>query len=421
MNLIPILQEVNLARRRENYANVLKFLGVSFLVFTLGAVVAVLADPEKGPLMIPLLVVLGLFATISFVFNFLSALWPFLLYWWGNVQTIRQKTLLSLIQTSIETDTPLQNIVRAYAATCVSRYAKRLEKFAAALDAGKSLEEAVREHWGLFRYDVAGIVRLGGNDPETLRSLETVAQDERDFAVIKTNTLIRIVYLCFIAAHVLLVLNFLMIQIVPQFEAIFRDFDVNLPTMTLCVISVSQVFVSYWYLGVPLMMLIGLALLAYLVLQTDCIVFRPWGLRRLFRSTDSAKFLLVFATGIRRRFPIPAILKMYAWTVPSDYLRRKGMKIRSTVESGGDWIDAVCRAGFVNGPEASLLRSAQRTGNTAAVLDQLAHSKERSQMRKDDLFSKLAFIPLVFLLAAVIGFIVIGMFMPLVTLIVALT
>jgi type II secretory pathway component PulF len=68
-----------------------------------------------------------------------------------------------------------------------------------------------------------------------------------------------------------------------------------------------------------------------------------------------------------------------------------------------------------------LLRSAQRTGNTAAVLDQLAHSKERSQMRKDDLFSKLAFIPLVFLLAAVIGFIVIGMFMPLVTLIVALT
>jgi type II secretory pathway component PulF len=114
---------------------------------------------------------------------------------------------------------------------------------------------------------------------------------------------------------------------------------------------------AYWYLGVPLMMLIGLALLAYLILQTDCIVFRPWGLRRLFRSTDSAKFLLVFATGIRRRFPIPAILKMYAWTVPSDYLRRKGTNIQSTVESGDDWIDAVCRAGFVNGPEASLGRA----------------------------------------------------------------
>ena len=93
------------------------------------------------------------------------------------------------------------------------------------------------------------------------------------------------------------------------------------------------------------------------------------------------------------------------------------MKIQKSVEQGNDWIDAICRAGFVNRPEASLLKSAVRTGNTATVLDQLAQSKERSQIRKDDLFSKMAFIPLMFLLGAFIGTIVIGMFVPLLKLI----
>jgi type II secretory pathway component PulF len=108
---------------------------------------------------------------------------------------------------------------------------------------------------------------------------------------------------------------------------------------------------------------------------------------------------------------------MYRWTVPSAYLRQKGTAIQRAVEQGHDWIDAVCRSGFASAPEASLLHSAERTGNTAAVLEQLAQSKERSQIRKDELFSKLAFILLIFLFAAVIGTIVIAMFLPLIELI----
>jgi len=421
MNITPILHEVNRHRRRENFVNALKFIGIAVLVLILGTTFATLAGAEKSLGLIPIMVSLFLFITIYFVSTAPLSLFPFWLYWWGNVQTIRQRTFLSLIQTAVETNTPLQNIVRTYASTCFSRYARRLERFAATLDAGKSLEEAIRANKGLFRYDVAGIIRLGGNDPDTLRSLETVALDERDFSVIKTHTLFRICYLAWIVIHMLLVMTFMVIKIVPQFEVIFRDFDTSLPTMTTVIIGISNYCVMYGYLGMPFLMLIAFALIIYLILQTDCLVFRPWGFRRMFRSTDSAKFLLIFAAGIRRRFPIPAILRMYNWTVPSDYLRRKGMRIRTAVEKGGDWIDAVYRSGFVNRPEASLLRSAQRTGNTAAVLDQLAHSKERSQMRRDDLFSKLVFVSLIFLFSAVVGTLVIAMFLPLITLITALS
>jgi type IV pilus assembly protein PilC len=213
------------------------------------------------------------------------------------------------------------------------------------------------------------------------------------------------------------VISFIMLKIVPEFEKIFWDFSTQLPTLTAMIIAAANTFAMYWYLAAPFILLLGLSAIAYLVLQTNAVVFRPVGFRYIFRSTDAAKFLRVFAVGVRHRFPIPTILERYRWTVPSNYLRNKGVKIQKSVEQGNDWIDAVCRVGFVNRPEASLLKSAQRTGNTATVLDQLAQSKERSQIRKDDLFSKMAFIPLMFLLGAIIGTLVIGMFVPLVQLI----
>jgi general secretion pathway protein F len=322
-----------------------------------------------------------------------------------------------LTQTAVETGKPLQDIVRAYATGCFSWYAARLNRFAASLESGLSLEAAVRANKGLFRYNVAGMIRLGGDASETLRSLETVAEDERNFSAIRTNNVVRIVYLCALIIQMLSIMTSMFTYVVPEFNKIFQDLSSDLPVMTAVVIEVSQCFVCYWYLLPPFMLLIALAAITYLILQTSVVVFRPIGLRRIFRSTDAAKFLMVFAVGVRHRFPISAILEMYRWTVPSDYLRNKGSKIQLAVEQGHDWIDAVRRAGFVNRPEASLLKSAQRTGNTAAVLDQLALSKERSQIRNDDLFSKLAFIPLILLLGVVIGAFVIAMFLPLVMLI----
>jgi len=422
-NMLPILQEVRSRRYSENVANVCKLVGIFALATVAAWIVMLLAAPHRAGETSGVLFFLIWFFTLGMLGMILNAVfyfWPFLLYFWASVKAARQWTLLSLLQTSIETGKPLHGIIRAYATGCSSRYAARLNRFADSLESGYSLDAAIREHRRLFRYDIAGMIRLG-DSPETLRSLETVAQDERDFAGIRTYTVIRVVYLCTVVLGMLGIASFIFLQIVPEFEKIFQDFDTQLPTMTNVIISVSNAFAMYSFLVVPLAMLLASAAIVHLILQTNAVVFRPIGFRHIFRSTDAAKFLRVFAVGVRHRFPIPTILERYRWTVPSNYLRNKGAKIQKSVEQGNDWIDAVRRAGFVDRPEASLLRSAQRTGNTATVLDQLAQSKERTQIRKDDLYSKLVFIPLVFLLGAIIGTFVIGMFMPLLTLITALS
>jgi len=50
------------------------------------------------------------------------------------------------------------------------------------------------------------------------------------------------------------ILTFIMIRIVPSFEAIFADFEVDLPPMTVVLINVSNAAARFWYLipGIPL-------------------------------------------------------------------------------------------------------------------------------------------------------------------------
>jgi len=426
LNISSILHEVSYHRWLENFTNAFKVFGILILATVLSWLTLVIVGGGQPQAMadaaffIAFCVWAVIIATIQFAIFFVILFWPFLLYFWANITVVRQRTLLALIQTALETNTPLPAMIRTYATGFSFQYSRRLRRFAATLEAGDSLEAAVRRFWGLFRYDVAGMIRLGGDESETLRAVEEVAQDERDFSIFKTSQVIRAIYLLLLVGNMLLYMSFVFINIVPQFKVIFQDFEIVLPDLTLAVIAVSNYWITYCPLFMPLVWLVGIAFLLYLILQTNIAIFRPWGFRRMFRNTDAAKFLAVLAVGIRHKFAIPAILEMYCWTVPSAYLRHKGGRVQAAIEKGDDWIGAVRRAGFVSGPEASLLHSAERTGNTPAVLGHLARSKERSQIREDELYSKLVFIPLVFLFGAVIGTFAIAMFLPLVTLIMSL-
>ena len=423
LNISPLFHEVRSRRRRENVANAFKLLGICCLALAAAWIAMLVAAPQQAENTNNFVVTtLGVGLYLVFQCAIYGILFlPFLLYVWAVYQVNRQRTLLTLIQNAAETGKPLQEIVRAYALGCTRRYAARLMWFAAALDAGQSLENAVRYHWWLFRYDIASMLRLGGNTPEVIRSLETVAQDEGNFAPIRTFSIIRITWLCSTAFCMLAIVNFVLLMIVPTFIEMFDDFAVVLPGPTLFLLLVSEAFIHYWFLLMPFFWLFVVFIVVYVILHTNALICRPFGFRRIFRSSDSAKFLMVFAAGIQKQQPISTILGTYCQTVPSDYLRKKGLQIQHAVAQGKNWIDAVCHSGFISRPEASLLKSAERTGNIAAVLNQLALSKERSQIRKDDLYNKLLFIPAVFLFGAIVGTLVVAMFLPMVEMISALS
>ena len=73
----------------------------------------------------------------------------------------------------------------------------------------------------------------------------------------KCRTAINIVFA--VVTIVVLILAYVMIWVVPSFIKIFDDFQVKLPAMTVMLINISNMLVTYWYL------LPGILILIYLL------------------------------------------------------------------------------------------------------------------------------------------------------------
>jgi type IV pilus assembly protein PilC len=83
-------------------------------------------------------------------------------------------------------------------------------------------------------------------------ALETILQRLADFLEkaeeLKARIKSALTYPIFVILAAVGILTFIMIKIVPQFEAIFKDFETDLPAMTVMLVTASNAVVNYWYL-----------------------------------------------------------------------------------------------------------------------------------------------------------------------------
>ena len=416
-----ILFEVAARRTRQRLRNIGAVLGI-FCLATLGGLLTIaLCDPSNaadnlaifpGMVIFALLIPLGIL-TSSMAICFL----PLIFYFWARLSDMRRRVMLSLIQTALETGTPPAEMIKAYAATGSGFFQSSLAQLARSLERGHSPAVALGHNPGLARYDVCGILALGADQAQTLRTLEDISRDTRNRSLSESNSVFRVGYLLALLFPMIAVAIFLMMWIVPQYLKIFEDFGIHLPVLTLVLIEFTRFFVDFWFLFVPLVPVVIVVLVFFLIMQTDVVTLRPFGLRRLFRNIDAARFLRVFGTGLKNQVPIPDSIDTYHRVAASSWLKECAKRINQKIRSGGNWIEAFYSAGMITRAESRLLESAQRAGNLPVVVDQIAGSKELKQSASSDLVSKFVFIPCLLLIGATVGLFVIAMFLPIVKLI----
>ena len=117
------------------------------------------------------------------------------------------------------------------------------------IESGATLSEAMAKHPKCFDRLYCNMVKAG----EAGGALEAILQRLADFKE-KAQSLKRriksaMVYPVVVIFVAVLIVGFIMYWIVPQFEAIFIDFGVELPQMTQVLIVASHYVVQYWYLA----------------------------------------------------------------------------------------------------------------------------------------------------------------------------
>ncbi|MDR1492805.1 MAG: type II secretion system F family protein [Planctomycetaceae bacterium] len=415
-----LLWDVNEKMSREFWIRLFKFFLLLIIAAGGAAAAMTLWNVENSIHFLQLLGVL-FFALLGVAFFLIvntAFLLAFFLFIWASVKKTRKRTMLALIQTALETQTPISEMVRMYAFSCFSpTYAKKLNRFAATLEKGKTLPQALSAEPGLLRYDAAGIIQLGSGEEETLGLLQKMGDDEKNGEYLHSMILVRFCYLLSLAAPFLMIVFFIMLWIIPQFEKIFDDFGLDLPLLTQGVIHFCKLLREIWFLLMPFIIAAFAFLGMLLILTTDIAVWRPFGFRRIFRSVDSGKLLRMLSVAVGRNIPIPKTLTTYCRITPSAYLCNKTASIKEKIVLGMSWITALRKAGYVTKAEAAQLETAERTGNLDAVLARISCGRELTQITKIDLYGKFIFSACLLIFGVAIGTFVISLFMPLVKLI----
>ena len=217
------------------------------------------------------------------------------------------------------------------------------------------------------------------------------------------------------------VLSAVIVFVIPKFEEIFASFNVDLPRVTQILLDVSYVSVTYWYLvfGIP----------AALVLLHFALMGRPGGYRyfihklslklpligNVVRTSLVAGFSRTFGTLIQAGVPHLDALEIVRDSTGNDVLREGIEDVRRVVREGEGLARPMGATGLFDDLVVNMVDVGEETGELDRMLVKVADAYEKQVDRKIDSMFKLLEPMMLVLIAGMVGFIVVALFMPLLT------
>ena len=294
------------------------------------------------------------------------------------------------------------------------------------IESGSTLSEAFSKHPKAFDRLYCNMIKAG----EAGGALEAILQRLADFKE-KSQSLKRriksaMVYPIVVIFVACVIVGFILYFIIPKFEAIFKDFGVPLPGMTTFLIGASHFVIKYFYIVFmfPLFFWIFLKLLyrnktgAYVC---DRILLMIPVMGAIVEKSTVARTTRTLGTLVTSGVPILESLAIVRETAGNVVFERAFSRIYDSIREGETIAQPLREARIVDDIVVNMIDVGEETGDLDTMLNKIADNyDEEVEVLVESLVSLLEPIMIV-VLGGIIGFIVIALFLPLITLITKLS
>jgi type IV pilus assembly protein PilC len=364
------------------------------------------------PLLLLVLGMLGLFAGIVIII-------------WGVVsrskRMSRESQFLWTLALAVRQNLPLAEEVDAFAEPFRSQTKRAYRSLSNRLRDGRSLGEALEMTDGVLSRPIAGELRTAedaGTLPRVLADI--AARHTTSLSRVRSDSSFAIVLLYgwTLLTIEAAVVGFVMYFIIPKYKEIFEDFGVELPPLTVAAVAASDLFVGYSYL-----ILSGLELPVVAALAVAFVYCIGWGnlnyplLMRWFPRRDAPPLLRSLSHVVETGQSLADIVEDIAHRHLRADVRQRLLRIGRALKLGQPLWEPLSNEGFIRDKEADALAAAQRAGNLPWALRTLADSMESTSRHRVQLWLEIAKPVLVVTVSLVVGWFVLAMFLPLVSLI----
>jgi type IV pilus assembly protein PilC len=297
-------------------------------------------------------------------------------------------------------------------------------RLAESVQGGSTFSEALAQHPAIFNDLYVNMVKAGELGGVLELVLGRLAEFQEKATKIKNKVVAAMVYPIIVMVMAVSIMGFLLVFIVPKFEAIFHDMlgDKPLPTVTLFVITVSRFVQSHW------LVLLGAVIATFSGYKfanrttggkaiSDRFKLHVPLFGDLLRKTAISRFSRTLGTLVTSGVPILQALNITRETAGNMVIAQAINQVHDRVKEGESIVQPLEASRVFPPMVISMIDVGEETGQLPEMLLKIADVyDDEVDNSVAALTSMLEPIMIVFL-AVVVGTIVIALFMPLISII----
>jgi len=299
-----------------------------------------------------------------------------------------------------------------------ARFARLMMDIKGRVEAGSSLSQAFREHPKHFDALYCNLVNAGETAGMLDGILERLATYKEKILAIKSKIKSALFYPISVIVVAIVVVWVIMIWVIPAFKQVFTSFGANLPTPTLIVMSISDFFVSYWWLMAAI--IAGLITTFFTMRRrsqtfrfaVDRISLRIPVIGPILEKATIARWTRTLATMFAAGVPLVESLDAVAGASGNAVFIAGTRKIQTDVSTGTSLTNAMHNTGIFPSMVTQMTQIGEESGSLDGMLSKVADFYEREVDDAVAALSSLLEPIIIVFLGVVIGGLVVAMYLP---------
>ncbi|MEE2882107.1 MAG: type II secretion system F family protein [Planctomycetota bacterium] len=298
----------------------------------------------------------------------------------------------------------------------------QLTKVTEDVEGGSTLSEALEKFPKTFDTLFVAMVKAG----EAGGVLDTILQRLSDFQEksmkLRKKVQGAMVYPIAVICVAALILGFIMTKVIPQFQKMFADMNTSLPGPTLLLLGFAEAVQSYWWLapfvvvgGVLLIKVIGNTSTGELMIDKSKLRAPIFG--QIVRKSTVSRFCRTLGTLIQSGVPILEALEIVRAAVGNRVISDAIEKVCGSIREGETIAEPLGQSGVFDPLLVNMIDIGEETGELDKMLNKISDNYDLDVDVLVESLSSLLEPVLIVGMGGAVGFIVVALFMPLLSII----
>jgi type II secretory pathway component PulF len=283
---------------------------------------------------------------------------------------------------------------------------------------GRSLSDAMAQQPRIFSDLFVNMVRSGEQSGSLVEVLRRMAAHFQRFAEVQGKFTSALIYPAMVVCVGIALVIFFMKFIMPRFVEIFNGFNVELPLPTRMLIGASNLFQKYWWLLVPIAILIVIIYKRFQATPFGRHKMDEWKMNvpvigKVYKLNLFGQFARTLGTLLHNGVPVLTALKITEQVLSNVIMREAIAKTREAVTDGKTLAQPLAHCKIFPQLMVDLVRIGEETGDVPGALNNLADTYESELDVSLRLMTQLIEPVLIICMAVVVGFVLLSIFLPL--------